>query len=110
MKTRITILVFIMFVLKLTAQQTIEKKEFYDNNKTQIKKMWHETNDGKYQGLCIEYYQSGKIAKKSMFYHNDVVNQTDYNETGELIYVLNKNNSFPNIPVPHRSFSYHPSL
>jgi antitoxin component YwqK of YwqJK toxin-antitoxin module len=90
MRFTLTLLLVITVFITL-AQKTVEKKQYYDAANTKLKKVWSETTDGKMTGKCLDYYESGKVAIKSVYYNDDLLKMEEYFETGKLKYVLNKN-------------------
>jgi len=94
MKTKSIVILLLLITTACYAQQTIQKKEYFDAEKKQLKKIWYETMDGKYHGKCTEYFKTGIVAKKSTYFQDDVIQLTEYFENGQLHYEMNKNKSF----------------
>ncbi len=61
MKKIIVFQILIIMQLGLIAQQTVQKKEYFDYFETQLKRTWHELGDGTYHGIEKAYYESGKV-------------------------------------------------
>jgi len=73
------------------AQQTVEKKEYYDVWKTQIMEIWHETGDGKRHGTDKTFYKSGKIHYETIYDLGRDISWKEYDQAGNLILHTNKN-------------------
>jgi hypothetical protein len=91
MTNRKIIILFALIGLSITvfAQPTMEKKDYYDVLKTQIKRIYNVNGNGLIQGDDKLYYKSGKIEAMQKWNNGRLVQTTAYFETGTLQYVKN---------------------
>ena len=82
MKKLIVFQMLIIIQLGLIAQQTIQKKEYYDYLETQLKRTWNELGDGTYHGIEKAYYQSGKVGYVYNYYKGKPTEIKVYYEDG----------------------------
>lgn len=86
--------VIFTFILNIGFAQTIKtvpKKSYYDYFNTKIKMQWNETADGKWHGSSVSYYESGKVLRKSTYYLDNLIQESEFYETGQPSFVFNKN-------------------
>src|SRR6056297_2244944 len=95
MKRIILILVLISAVnLTINAQQTVQKKEYYDFYETELKRSWHELGDGTKHGMEKFYFKEedgGKLAYKINYYKGVPIDLTSYYQDGSIAIKGQKN-------------------
>lgn len=85
------LLAFIGLSGSVFAQQTVEKKSYYDYWQTKIKQIWHETGDGKWHGSSKTFFESGKLHSEVIYDLDKITSHKTWDKAGNLLSHTNKN-------------------